>query len=69
MKMSNATAELQLCTDYSVELRAFDPVQPDLRPNCAAAQFAKPPTPLRDAEWGTLRGDFGLWQEGEIEVD
>jgi hypothetical protein len=22
----------------------------------------KPPTPLRSAEWGTLRGDFRAWQ-------
>jgi len=27
----------------------------------------KPPTPLRNAEWGTLRGDFLLWLEVEIE--
>jgi hypothetical protein len=34
---------------YLVELLAFDPMQSDLRPNCAVAQFAKPPTPLRGA--------------------
>jgi hypothetical protein len=26
----------------------------------------KPPTPLRYAEWGTLRGDLWGWQEVEI---
>jgi len=41
-----------------VELLPFDPMQSDLRPNCAVAQFAKPPTLLRSAEWGTLRGDL-----------
>jgi hypothetical protein len=27
-----------------VELLPFDPMQSDLRPNCAVEQFAKPPT-------------------------
>jgi hypothetical protein len=54
--------------DYLVELLPFDPMQSDLRPNCAVAQFAKPPTLLRSAEWGTLRGDLWSWQEVQIEV-
>jgi hypothetical protein len=44
--------------DYLVELLAFDPMQSDLRPNYAVAQFAKPPALLRCAERGTLRGDY-----------
>jgi hypothetical protein len=34
---------------YVVELLPFDPMQSDLRANCVVAQFAKPPTPLRNA--------------------
>jgi hypothetical protein len=29
----------------------------------------KPPTPLRNAEWGTLRGDLWVWQEEEMIID
>jgi hypothetical protein len=32
-----------------VELLPFDPMQSDLRPNCAVEQFATPPTLLRNA--------------------
>jgi hypothetical protein len=32
-----------------LELLPFDPMQSNLSPNCAVAQFAKPPTPLRSA--------------------
>jgi hypothetical protein len=53
-----ATAGEWLRTDYLVELLPFGPMQSDLRPNCAVAQFAKPPTRLKDAEWGTLHGDL-----------
>jgi hypothetical protein len=53
---------------YLVELRPFDPMQSDLRPNCAAAQFAKPPTLLRNEGWGTLRDDLWVGQEVEYEA-
>jgi hypothetical protein len=57
-RILTATALMGLRTDYLVELLPFDLMQSDLRPNCAVAQFAKPPTVLRNAEWGTLRGDL-----------
>jgi hypothetical protein len=48
-----------LASRLRLELLPFDPTHSDLRANCAVAQFAKPPTPLRSAEWGTLHGDLG----------
>src|SRR5271156_765235 len=32
-----------------------------------ARAATKPPTPLRDAEWGTLCADFWAWREETIE--
>jgi hypothetical protein len=55
---AKAKPGIQRCAVLLVELLPFDPMQSDLRPSCAVAQFAKPPTLLRSAEWGTLRGDL-----------
>jgi hypothetical protein len=64
---AGATMRRGLCVAWCGSRRRQSRRTPKVLGGLFGRTSTKPPTLLRDAEWGTLRGDLGAWQEDRIE--